>query len=674
MRFAAYSRRIGCSSAYCQTEGDLGREQFTFDKEQIAAANEAHDLVLTLPRVKPDIREGRISLASGEAVPLILLNGVHSSDEELKTVPPSKVIRVDYYDLPPLRYNTTRAVIDVITKPLDNGHSGGFSFSTAPLATDVYGRLFYGYNWGRHRISLFTHPFYRKLRKGREINETLYYTADKAYRVSSSSVEQFISKNIDLKATYTYTNPSINTFQASLSGNYEDFLSKADIALHAEAARKTDERKGEMEAASHSFSPVADIYYDHRFAGDARLSANLVVTHNIVGQQAHNLEQGSASPALVYFDDKLKADNRKTSLLTQVEYAHPFRLFLLRLGGVGMYSDASFEIEGSSLGEIVKDNQKQYRQRLYISLEGSAGKFSYQVLPELSLLYASAHYGQPLSQTLLYFTPKAYLFYRLPANQTLRLELEAANNLPSLSMTTSVMRQVREGYYQRNNPNLRNSYDFRVQLRHSYGNKYIDLVSKAYLSYSKDVFFTAFVHEGRALVGLIDNAKYQMQSGGEVELSYKPLGNEMLILRALSAPFYQRYCYTEQMKEGLFAIPFRAYIQYQYKGFGLQFDYVAPYKKLMNYFVSYSNWAAEVGASYQYRNWDFGLSIENLFVEERYSSQNIPAILLQGASNTRVRDNFWKVGMSVSYYFSVGKEYKAAITLENEDPDTVKLQ
>ena len=55
----------------------------------------------------------------------ILLNGISASDIDLKGIPANKIVKVEYYNIPPARYADAGTLINVITKKLDNGVNAG---------------------------------------------------------------------------------------------------------------------------------------------------------------------------------------------------------------------------------------------------------------------------------------------------------------------------------------------------------------------------------------------------------------------------------------------------------------------------------------------------------------------------------------------------------------------
>lgn len=661
-----------------QRKDGVGKRAFRFDKEQKKRASKIQDLACSLPRLKSDPVSGRIVSASGEGAPLILLNGVISSEEEIKMIPPGKVIRIDYYDLPPIRLNTTGSVIDIITAPLDNGHSGGFELGTVPLATDAIGRAYYGYNRGRHRIKFFANGFYRNTRLGREEDQETSYTADNVpYSFVYNKKEKFRTLSQTFKGTYSYTQPGKQTFHASIIGTYDDFKGSTKLSSLFSSGIQKVSRTGETKNSSTIFTPVVDLYYSRSFANNSVLYTNVVFTQNSVRQEMDTYERTSLPSTSNNYQEQLWAENDKSSIITQIDYALPVHKMWLRTGLQGMYSQALFRIKGSSLSLPVRDLQRQYRQRVYATLEGNLSKLSFRVAPALSLAYASAHDQQPQGSFFFFFTPTAQILYTPGGSHRLRLNVEANNYVPELGQTTRVIRQIREGLYYRNNPDLNNSYRLNSRLRYSWNNQYID--TEATFSYTKiynDLivqFSKESVNGKEVVVQHPDNAQHFQQIEQKIEVAIMPLGNETLAIRFYARPRHQQYLYKEHTQESLFSIPMGSSIAYRYRRWGIQADCSFPHKVLRSSFVSTSDWYSAVATFYNYKNWSFRLSLENLFRKEQTTSENHKNLLVQEKINTQMHDNFWRLGIGISYDFSIGKEFNSSKNLDNEDTDKGSL-
>ena len=85
------------------TKGDYGQQVYNFSPEQVKASRNAQSLIAKMPWLTEDHSTRSILIASDRSHPLLLLNGLATNEQELRTIRPSKVIRVDYYDIAPGR-------------------------------------------------------------------------------------------------------------------------------------------------------------------------------------------------------------------------------------------------------------------------------------------------------------------------------------------------------------------------------------------------------------------------------------------------------------------------------------------------------------------------------------------------------------------------------------------
>jgi hypothetical protein len=152
---------------------------------------------------------------------LILVNGATVTDNELKMLPPDKVLRVEYYDFPPARYAGVGSVVNIITRSLDNGYGGGVDLSHAFTTGFANDNAYFAYNKGRNQLSFEYALNYRDYRK-RESNDLYRYSLKNEVRES-----QYFRKDKFGYATNTlglkYTNQMIDRyiFQIAFKPNFE---------------------------------------------------------------------------------------------------------------------------------------------------------------------------------------------------------------------------------------------------------------------------------------------------------------------------------------------------------------------------------------------------------------------------------------------------------------------
>jgi len=98
-----------------RTTNYLNKSVYTFTEEQIKSARYANDLVANLPKVVIDPETSRLKNLGGGSIK-ILINGVNATDNDLKSIAPDKILKVEYYDIPPARYADVKTLVNVITR------------------------------------------------------------------------------------------------------------------------------------------------------------------------------------------------------------------------------------------------------------------------------------------------------------------------------------------------------------------------------------------------------------------------------------------------------------------------------------------------------------------------------------------------------------------------------
>ena len=115
-----------------RTKNFTDHKEFTFSKQQVEKAFDAKDLMRNVNGIKIDPVSGDLkSNKSGDIK--ILINGISATETDLKQLSADKIAKVEYYTIPPARYADAGSVLNVITKELTNGISGGVDLTHCPI-------------------------------------------------------------------------------------------------------------------------------------------------------------------------------------------------------------------------------------------------------------------------------------------------------------------------------------------------------------------------------------------------------------------------------------------------------------------------------------------------------------------------------------------------------------
>ena len=125
----------------------------TFSTEQIRQARNVRDLLEHVEDLRIDPITNKIQRIDGNSLK-ILLNGISTSDIDLKGIPANKISKVEYYNIPPARYADAGTLINVITKRMDNGVNAGVEACTAFTTGFSNDEAYLNLTSGNHQLSL----------------------------------------------------------------------------------------------------------------------------------------------------------------------------------------------------------------------------------------------------------------------------------------------------------------------------------------------------------------------------------------------------------------------------------------------------------------------------------------------------------------------------------------
>ena len=106
------------------TASYFDRTVYTITNEDRKAAVTSLDLTNKIPQIRINRQTNQITASDGSVT--VLVNGIASSEQELTTLRPEDVRKIEYYDLPPIKFGLSNGnkVINIITKIREDGIYG----------------------------------------------------------------------------------------------------------------------------------------------------------------------------------------------------------------------------------------------------------------------------------------------------------------------------------------------------------------------------------------------------------------------------------------------------------------------------------------------------------------------------------------------------------------------
>lgn len=634
---------------------------YTFDKEALEKARYAKDLIKTLPELQLDPISNTLKSTKGGTT-LFLINGIESSDMQIRSVQPNEVAKVEYYDIPPARW-ATRAdqIVNIITRNPETGYVFGAdatsAFNTGFVNTSFYGNYTKGKNDFGIEYSLQLRDY-----NNRSINSKYEYSLNNShYRSEENKIDHFGYTDQNIAVRYTHAVPENYAFQAKvyvdISTSFVKGNGKSLFLKDAISAQHQMFKNGN----SGYTKPTLDLYFSKNLSKKDELSFNLVGTHFKTNTSEFAKEWDLVSGNSFYDNDmNLKAE--QTGFVGEIAHVHTFGKGKLSSGY--RISNTAISNELQNLQGFSEYSVNYLEQYLYTEYSGKIDKFSYRIGAGLTNIHNKSAENIDDEWT---FTPKVVLNYAIRNNQSLRFTSSYKPQSPWSSALSSNVVQLAPNLVQRGNPFLKASQRWGSSLVYSYNNSHFDFNTNLFYWYNSRTINQYYVLDnvfgGYTLT--YENSKNSQQYGIQLSGSYKPFGNSLLVVKAVLTPTSEniRTSNGTLIKNTYIGNEFS--ISSEYKSFSVQYHFNIPVYNLRGAFLNTNENANHLFANYKLKEWTFSTGLYWIGTPSDYKTKSLPESPVNYSRHNQILNNKSMFVLGLSYDFSKGKKTQIDKTLNN---------
>ncbi len=634
---------------------------YTFDKEALEKARHSKDLLTTLPELQLDPISNTVTSIKGGKI-LFLINGIEASDNQIKSIAPTNVIRVEYFDIPPARYSQRAdTVVNIITRNPEVGYSYGADVTSALTTGFVNGSAYAGYTKGKNDFGL---EYSINLRDyDNRIVDKIY-----DYNLSGShynSTEQ-------QKDHFGYTNQNISLRYANVLVDNYTFQVKGSIFINSNFNKGigksifTQDNLAENHSTIHNSNsnytaPTLDLYYSKNIGKKDELSLNLIGSHYTTNSSQFDHEWNIADNSDVFNNDmKLKA--KQTGIVGEIAHTHQFEKGKLssgyRISNTAISNDL-VNLLGTSHYDV-----NYLEQYLYTEYSGKWDKLGYRVGIGVSNIHNKS---AEITQDDWAPTPKLVVSYDLAKNQSLRFTSSYRSVSPDAEALSSNVVQVVPNIVQKGNPNLDTQHSWGNNLIYSFNSKYFDLNANAFYWLRDGAFNQYYVFDSETMGYALtyENAKNSQQFGMQLTGTIKPFANNLIVLKMVLAPATERLTTNRgyQFKNNYIGNYFN--VSTEYKSFSAQYQFNIPYYTINGAFLSTNENASHFFASYKLKEWTFTTGMYWIGMPSEYKTKSQPESLVNYTAHTQIFNNKNMFVLGLSYDFSSGKKIQIQKKLNN---------
>lgn len=635
---------------------------YTFDKEALEKARYAKDLLSTLPELQLDPVTNTITSTKGGTT-LFLINGIEATDMQIRSVAPSEVVKVEYYDIPPARW-ATRAdtVVNILTRSTETGYVFGADVSAALNTGFVNGSAYANYTKGKNNFGL---EYSLNLRdyNDRRVNSIYDYQLNGThYRSDENKTDHFGYTFQNVALRYTRLVPDDYSFQAKLNMDIFSRFSKGVGASVFTEDNLMEEHNMFKNNGSDYVIPKLDLYYSKKIGEKDELSINLVGSHYTTNT-TETAQEWIVGSGLSVYDNDMVLKARQTSLVGELAHVHDFKAGKLSSGY--RISRSSISNDLNNLAGYSQYSVTYLEQYFYTEFSGKVDKFSYRLGAGLTNIHNKSAENTFDEWT---FTPKVILAYQLKGNQNLRFTASYNPISPGSNALSSNVVQLAPNIVQRGNPFLESQQFFSNNLTYSFNNKYFDFNAGLFYRYTNRVINQYYVQDdvlgGYALT--YENGKNGQRYGAQLTGSYKPFGNSLLVIKAVITPT------SETVRTSKGALIKNDYLgnyfslSSEYKSFSVQYQFNIPVYSLNGAFLNTNENQNNIFVSYKHKNWTFSTGMYWIGMPSEYKTKSLPESLVDYKVHTQIINNKSMFVLGLSYDFSKGKKTEIQRKLNNE--------
>lgn len=470
---------------------------------EVKASSTSIELFQKLPLAGLTVNPIHRTLSVDGGSPFILINGRPASMNEVNTLAPKDIEKIEFSRFTPARYADKggNGFIDITLKKRDDGGNVYAYARSAVNTAFVDGNIRGSYHQGPSQFSLFYNPSWRNYQSVYDFKTESYISPD--FRVNLRSHDRapfnYLTNQMQLKYDYS---PSLNTlFSATF---YATPSSNGNRRLVHTADSELGNYDNLDKSSSKGFSPSLDLFFRRKFNDRNALEAQVVGTLSSSDYRHDN--------TYTYPDDReeiysTNADSRRRSLISEVSYIHTFSVKTeLSAGFQNTISHSTNTYLDTDYKPVLTENNNY----LYASLGQSVGKFYFSLSSGLKMYWIKNDMNK---RNFVRNLSRAQINWYV--NQKWRLfgTFVYSPSIPSLSALTDYPQQVSPYLVSNGNPDLKVSETFTYNLGASFNYKKFNAT-----------LITAYVNSKNSVIG---------------DMTY--MGDRLFLTQSVNARYYRQY-------------------------------------------------------------------------------------------------------------------------------------
>lgn len=643
---------------------DKADRKLIFPSEsQVKTSTNGFDLLqkLQLPRININPVDNVIT-TTGKGEVQLRINGVQTTNEEIRAISPEDIIRIEYHDDPGARYGTAAAVLDYIVRRRESGGNihGDFTniFGSIGFAED---NMSVKVNHRKSEFGLNAYWGHRKLKWTRANNETFNFPDKVLNRSEVGEPTLFKYNNLNLSLNYSLMETDkyfLNVVFRNAYNNMPDQYSNRRSTI------TTSDNSVPLSISDLSSEktniPSLDLYFQRNLKNDQLVIVNVVGTYiNSKNGRMYN-EWRDQTPVT---DIQSHISGDKYSLITEGIYEKKTKKGKFTTGLKHAQVFTKNQYTGNTIADIAMHLAETYA---YVEYQMQKGKFNYVA----SIGGIRSYYSQGDETEEKYsFRPSARVTYNINDKTFIRYKINIWGNTPSLANRNAVEQEIDSLQIRRGNPNLKMSQGYSNSITAGYDKGMFGVDLFMQYNYRRNSVAETILFEGNRFVRTYENQKAHHHFNVETTLRFRPIKDRLTIAftpginRYISEGSNYTHTYTNKYM--------RVSIDANYKNWVANFNIYTPW----DYFYGESLESGErihaISIGYNKPQYSVALGAFNPFGGSyKRNDQNWSAMI--PAQSRIYTDNLTQlIFIKASFNVNFGRQFKGGDKrLNNSDNDS----
>ena len=482
-------------------------------------ATSGYDAIRQLPQLAENIVLEKLITPDRKSIK-ILINGIESTEKDLKVIPAKEILRVEYFSNPPVRYANLGigAVINVITS---SSHISGADIListknavTTASGTNTFDTRFYNNN---NQFNIGYSIDYRSLNDNLINQDYDYRIDDKQYKNIYDGVAGLYKGEMHVtELGYLHHEEDNFTFSAKAKARFnpgnENYSQRTIVVVDNQPPVEGMLYK---KLKSNYRSGSGDLYFTKQLKNNQEIVANLVGTY--FSSYSKNDLQRRMNDMADDFDYRNTTENKSWSAIGELLYNKKMGAHELTAG----FRFHSKELR-QTYNETLNSDISQQVYYLYAGLNGSFAKLKYSLEMGAEKSRNKLTGDERVKTDFTSFNPSLSLLYPLSKVSVLKFTTRAYGSVPEVSMLTLSPVYLNYNYLSVGNPNLKPYYILQSELKYQLSGSHVFMNTGFNYNHSFNPFVASFVKENDQILKTWAYKDYRSFIGYTMSMRWTP--------------------------------------------------------------------------------------------------------------------------------------------------------